>query len=167
MISKSKRVFFGLFGIYLVLLTLFYLSSGVFQFINTIHHYIFMGLIGPDRISYGEYAPYAYLRFSLFISVAVFQIIIGGMGLSCMITTPSEEKLRTTGILFCILAFCMIARGIIAGAIGIMTFMDIPQAILFFIFAKQWGNYQRNLNDIQRVHLPFFRFFRMNSMDET
>lgn len=46
--SKRRHIWFGILGIYIFLLTCFMLFAGVYQFINTIQHYIEMQIIGPD-----------------------------------------------------------------------------------------------------------------------
>ena len=163
MISRRKHICFGIFGVYMFFLMLYMLASGLFQTINTIRHYAFLGLIGPDRIDYGEYAAYMFIRFALFMSVSLVQLTIGGFTIPCLIVTPSAEQIRRIAYLFCLLALCMIVRGFIAGAIGIMTFMGIPNAVLFFIMFRHWDYYQESFYELsgekKREYFPFVQEF--------
>ena len=164
MLNKRKHVYFGIWGIYILLLTCCVLVSGVYQLVNTIDYNIKMGVIGFDRTDYKEFAIYMYSSFATFLSVALVRILIGGISASCLIITPSSKRIKTIAYLFCILAFCTLLRGFLAGRIGVMTFADIPQAVLFFILAKQWKDYQLELAEFtgtdNKKYFPFFQEFK-------
>lgn len=162
--NKKRHIIFGVWGVYLLLLTCCVLISGIYQLINTIHHNIKMGVIGLDRTDYEEFAVYLYIRFAAFLSVALVRVLIAGVGTSCLLITPSSKRIKTIAYLLCVLAFFTLARGLIAGIIGVMTFVDIPQAMLFFVLAKQWDNYQQDIFETeginQREYFPFIQEFR-------
>lgn len=164
MLNKRKHMYFGVWGIYILLLTCCVLVSGIYQLVNTINHNIEMGVIGFNRTDYEEYALYMYIRFAAFLSVALVRILIGSVSVSCLIITPSSERIKTIAYLFCVLAFCTLLRGFLTGIIGVMTFVDIPQAVLFFILAKQWKDYQQRLAEFsganKKKYFPFIQEFR-------
>ena len=163
-LNKRQHMYFGIWGIYILLLTCCVLISGVYQLINTIDYNIKMGVIDFDRTDYAEYAIYMYSSFAAFLSVALIRILIGGVCASCLIITPPSKRIKTIAYLFCVLAFCTLLRGFLAGRIGIMTFADIPQAILFFRLAKQWKAYQLEVSEFTGIdnkkYFPFFQEFR-------
>ncbi len=160
-LNKRKHIYFGIWGIYILLLTCYVLVVGVYQLVNTIDHNIKMGVIGFDRTDYGIYM---YIRFAVFLSVALVQILIGGVCASSLIITPSSKRIKTIAYLFCILAFCTLLRGFLTVRIGVMTFADIPQAVLFFILAKQWKAYQLEIAELtntdNKKYFPFFQEFK-------
>lgn len=162
--SKRRHIWFGILGIYIFLLTCFMLFAGVYQFINTIQHYIEMQIIGPDRLDWGAYIWYLLVRFASFISVPIIELVIGGLGVSCLIITPTAKQFRTLGYLFCVLAILMIIRGCISLVINFSTFKDIFRAIFFFIFAKKWEIYQQNefsnRENIKREYFPFVQVIK-------
>ena len=166
MVNKRKHVIWGICGIYLFLFTFCVLISGTFQTINTLRNYTQLGLIGFNRVDYEEFAVYMYIRFALFLSVGLIRIIVGGITASCLIVTPSAKRIKTVACLLCLLAACTVSRGLLTTTIGVMTFADIPQAVLFFVLSKKWGIYQNDMAKksgvVKEEWFPFFKEFGKN-----
>lgn len=156
MATQRGRFWLGLGGVYLTVLSLFLLYGGLTHLGGA---YTIMSRMGET--DFALLFPYeaSYQAAIFHLLEGIMGLTAGGVGIACIVKTPSVRRIETLAIALGLLQVLVIIDGVVRRQFP--PFLNLDRAIIVFVFAKYW---QCCLTDMESRQISpkdmFFPFFR-------
>lgn len=152
---KRKHLISGLWGIYLLFLTVFLLFAGISQLANLIKVIIKLKIFNNTNVI-GDPTFYRW-RTVFSCLVAASQIAAGCLALRCIVYTPREWQFKALVAVVLITGLFTIVRDGMYHDFKASTFRYCHMSMLLLIFMQTWKLFQTEKENGRKECFPFIR----------
>lgn len=153
---KRKHLLFGIMGMYLAIISAFWLFMGIYPSVKATQD---MHFFDPSHMIAEDAKPIVYSIYIIEMFLYASRVVVGILALACLIVTP----MRTRFIALETAMVCMLALNLMFYGVTIGFIIRFYQPVVIYFLSRKWCAYQEQLIDQgidrKREYFPFVKEF--------